>query len=278
MTDSTAEIVATVIAHRKSVRRFADKPVPPEILDALVTAGIQAPSGSNSQNQRFLVVTEADEIERIGKLRFVWPYRGTERNKIEQRYPAGIVGLAKAIIVVFADAQENDRRGNGEYYLWERLEVQNSAASIENILVLATAMGLASCWVSAGEAMNHTRLLSGSTWRKVLRDYEIPPTYKIQGIVLLGYPLDVDALGFAKGEKRHGATVWQSTERKPLQHYLIGRHTVGSSIESTGGLIKWRLRTLSAMLQLLLRGVSVLDRAIHRIEMASRPTRHEEER
>ena len=146
LSSHTAAVVASVIAHRRSVRRFADRPIPRELLEQLVTAGIQAPSGSNFQNQRFLIIEDPEEINRIGKLRFVWPYRGTDRSRVEGRYPGGIIGLAKALIVVFADAQENDRRGTGEYYLWESLEIQNCAASIENILILATAMG----WAAAG--------------------------------------------------------------------------------------------------------------------------------
>ena len=67
-------------------------------------------------------------------------------------------------------------------------------------------MGLGSCWVSATEAMNHTRLLSGASWRKVFDAYDVAVAYKIQGIILLGYPHDVDQLGFAKGEENmvHG--------------------------------------------------------------------------
>lgn len=266
-TEKTAITVATVIARRRSVRRFADEPVPRELLEQLVLAGIQAPSGSNFQNQRFLIIDDAAEIAHIGKLRFVWPYRGADRSKVEDQFPGGIVGLAKALIVVFADAEENDRRGTGEYYLWENLEIQNCAASMENMLILATAMGLASCWVSASEPMNHTRLLSGTTWRKLFAEYDIPPHYKIQGILLFGYPLIVDEFGFAKGEKKHGATVWKSTERKPIEHYLVPKCTGAGMVAALPIASKLKLKALSFFLHRLLILICTVDRAIHRIEI-----------
>lgn len=267
-TKETAVTVATVIARRRSVRRFADEPVPRGLLEQLVLAGIQAPSGSNFQNQRFLIIDDAAEIAHIGKLRFVWPYRGAERSKIEAQFPGGIVGLAKALIVVFADAEENDRRGSGEYYLWENLEIQNCAASMENMLILATAMGLASCWVSASDPMNHTRLLSGATWRELLAGYDIPLHYKIQGILLFGYPRDVDDLGFAKGEKKHGATVWKSTERKPIEYYMVSRRPDASTVAALPAASRLKLKMLSVLLHRFLILIRIVDRAIHRIEIS----------
>jgi nitroreductase len=263
---ATAEIVATVIARRRSVRRYADTPIDRTVLERLVEAGIAAPSGSNSQNQRFLVIDDSDEILRIGRTRFVWPYRGTQREKIETDHPGGIVGMAKALIVVFAEAAENDRRGNGEYHLWERLEIQNCAAAMENILILATALGLANCWVSASEPMNHTRLLTNSTWRKVFAGYAIPESCKIQGIVLLGYPTSTDELGYPKGERKHGATVWQSTERKPLEHYLLRPLTVAPAPKKLGQIRRLQLRMLSQLLCWCLSLCKRFDMVIHRIE------------
>lgn len=264
--NETADIVATVIARRRSVRRYADTPIERAILERLAAAGVAAPSGSNSQNQRFLIIDDADEIARIGRWRFVWPYRGTRREKIEDDFPGGIVGLAKALIVVFADAAENDRRGNGEYHIWEALEIQNCAAAIENMLILATAMGLASCWVSASEVMNHTRLLTGSTWRKLFSGYDIPQSYKIQGVVLLGYPTTADELGFPKGEQKHGATIWQSTERKALDHYLVQSVVPCTPAAQMRAIDSMRLRVLSRLLSWSMAVTRFLDLAIHRIE------------
>ena len=56
-----------VIYSCRSMRRLDDKPVPTELLVELVGAANQAPSGSNRQMARWLVVTEADATKDLGK-------------------------------------------------------------------------------------------------------------------------------------------------------------------------------------------------------------------
>lgn len=258
------KIVMESLTRRRSVRSFTDQPVPQKWLDLLVEAAIAAPSGSNWQNQRFLVLTDQEEIQQAGKIRFVWPYP-TDRQKARENRPAGVLGNATAIIAVFADALQNEARGEGEYYLWESLEIQNCAASVQNILTLATSLGLGSCWISASEKMNHTRTLSKKTWRDCFAHYDIPPHFKIQGVVLLGFPRKPDEEGYATGELKHGATNWRSTARKPIADYLIRRleHSNPAKLSAArrGG-----VRIISLIIRGLLRIVRCLDRTVHQIE------------
>jgi nitroreductase len=256
------------LVRRRSVRTFKPDSIPSEVLDDLIEVAKYAPSGSNWQNQRFLVVTDPDEIEKIGKIRFVWPYKAANVAKVKQSHPAGILGHGAALILVFADASSNDARGNGEYHIWETLETQNCSASIQNILTMAAAHGLGTCWVSASEKMNYRRMLSGQTWRDALSNYEIPQSYKMQGVIVLGYPKSVDEKGYAKGEKMHGATNWTSTARHENAYYLINkRDDKASNVDS--GLCRngaFFVFTYSKMIKILLRFVSYFDRRIHKIE------------
>lgn len=264
---SNASAVEQAISRRRSVRHFTDQKIPLETLERLVRAGINAPSGSNWQNQRFLVITEAEEIMRIGRERFVWPYKGANQEKTKKSHPGGIIGHAAAVIMVFSDSKENDRRGNGEYHIWQSLEIQNCAASIENILILATSMGIGTCWISASDKMNYTRMMSGGSWRTLLANYEIPPYYNLQGIIILGYPKDKDEGGYPKGERMHGATVWQSTDREPTKYYLIRkRASPASSHPALSSSDRILLRTLSSCIRKLQKAAARLDQWIHRIE------------
>lgn len=262
-----ARAVEIAIAHRRSVRHFTDEPISEDALDRLISAGVNAPSGSNWQNQRFLTITDQDEIMRIGKERFVWPYKGANQDKIKQSHPGGIIGHAAAVIMVFSDSKENDRRGNGEYHIWQSLEIQNCAASIENILILATAMGIGTCWISASDKMNYTRMLSGGSWRSLLSDYDIPPYYNLQGIIILGHPKSKDEEGYPKGERMHGATVWQSTARRSNDYYLIQKRDsaakVSAQISPAERVI---LGVLSKGIRKLQKTTAKLDQWIHRIE------------
>ncbi len=250
-----------IILSRRSVRNFTTESIPEDLLNELIESGIYAPSGSNSQNQRFLLVTDPQEIEHFGKLRWVYPYRSKmPHSEIRKRNPSGILGNATALIFVFADTSLNNTRNNGEYYIWETLDTQNCAASIENILLQATARGIGSCWVSSTEKMSYSRLTSGLSWRKLFEDYDVPSHFKIQGCILLGYPRKYDESGFPKGEKHHGVT-WGPVDRKPLEDYLIKkrRHSKTPSLP-------YHYSILRALLNFLLRVVRFIDRQLYRIE------------
>lgn len=264
-TKSRVKAVRESLIYRRSVRTFNSQPIPKEILDNLIEVAKHAPSGSNWQNQRFLVITDPSEIQKVGKIRFVWPYKAAKIDKIKQSHPAGILGHGAALILVFADASRNDARGNGEYYIWESLETQNCAASVQNILTLATAYGLGSCWVSASEKMNYNRMLSGQSWRAALSSYDIPDFYKIQGVVVLGYPRKYDEEGYAVGEKMHGATNWASTERKDNDHYLIKKLAASNESKLTT-LERLLVQVLSKGIKGLLALIRLFDKGIHRIE------------
>lgn len=263
-----ARIVHSVLTSRRSVRSYSSHPISDEDLKLILEAAIHAPSGSNTQNQRFLVITDQEEKLAIGTHRFVWPYRGANQEKMRRLKPGGILANAASLILVFADAAINDSRGIGEYYLWESLEIQNCAASIENMLNMATALGIGSCWVSASEAMSRTRMLSGRSWSQVLARYAIPQTYKIQGIVLLGHPKASDSNGYPEGEVMHGATYWNETARKPVEDYLIQHRSAGlDPVPSLSGAEKLLLATLSRTLRILLGCVKAADRAVHKLEV-----------
>lgn len=264
-----ASIVRQTILHRRSIRAFTDQAIPQADLLELIEAGAYAPSASNSQNQRFLLITDPDEIERLGRQRFVWPWPSSPST----REPAGLLARGTALILVFADALENDRRRNGEYYIWQQMECQNAAASIQNILLLAAAKGIGACWVSASERMSYSRLVNRRAWWDVLRNYDIPRTYKIHGVVVLGYPRRLGERGFPRGEAMHGATVWQETARRPIETYLITAKTSTPSIDPMPRVRRGLARVLSRCLQLQLRAVQVTDLCLWRLEVKRRAER-----
>ena len=57
--------VLEVIRTRRGVKEYLDKPVPKELIDQIVEAGLWAASGRNKQPQTFLVFTNKEEIDRL---------------------------------------------------------------------------------------------------------------------------------------------------------------------------------------------------------------------
>ena len=109
-----------VIEKRKSVRKYSDRPVEREILDAIVKVAQTAPSSRNSKSSAFLIVEDRDMLDALSQMR---------------DYGSGLLAGAQAAIVVMGDETKTD--------LW----VDNCAISATFIQLAVTAMDLVSCWV-----------------------------------------------------------------------------------------------------------------------------------
>ena len=53
------------ITSRRNLRQFADRPLPPEILERILEAGRRAPSSRNGQPWDFVVVTDRDQLREL---------------------------------------------------------------------------------------------------------------------------------------------------------------------------------------------------------------------
>jgi nitroreductase len=109
-----------VIEKRHSVRKYADKPVEREILDAIVKVAQTAPSSRNSKSSAFMIVEDRDTLDALAQMR---------------DYGAALLKGAPAAIVILGDESKTD--------LW----VDNCAISATFVQLAVTAMDLVSCWV-----------------------------------------------------------------------------------------------------------------------------------
>lgn len=120
-----------VIAARRSVRHFDPRsPVSDEHVRALLEAAIAAPTAGNIQPWRFYVARSADS-------------RGKLAAALHQPWAAA----APVVIVACVDPRPCAARyGDRGEYLYA---IQDTAAAVENILLAAVDLGLASCWIGA---------------------------------------------------------------------------------------------------------------------------------
>ncbi len=109
-----------VIEKRHSVRKYSDRPVDKEILDAIVRVAQTAPSSRNSRSSCFMIIEDRDTLDALSKMR---------------DYGSALLSGAQAAIVVLGDESKTD--------LW----VDNCAISSTFIQLTVTAMDLCSCWV-----------------------------------------------------------------------------------------------------------------------------------
>jgi nitroreductase len=143
------------IMSRRSVRQFSDEPVTDEQLEVVLRAAMAAPSASNGQSWRFVVVRDRERLGRLaGATTFAKPM---ER---------GQVG-----IVVCADRLQLKYPG-----FW----VIDCAAAIQNLLVAAYATGLGAVWIGVHPIAPFRRSV-----RKII---EAPPTVVPHSMIALGHP------------------------------------------------------------------------------------------
>jgi nitroreductase len=171
--------VFEAIHRRRAVRQYSPAPVKKEDIHTILDAANWAPSGMNRQPWEFVVVT-GKKIGEIGaSYRKVseeytknWnlsPMRGSLTREEFIQF-AGTYGGAPVVIVVLTNTNESSdlRKAN----------LESASASMENLLLAATALGLGTCWMT-GPLRDE----------KVLRNLlAIPEDKEIVAITPLGYP------------------------------------------------------------------------------------------
>lgn len=109
-----------VIEKRRSVRKYSDRPVEKEVLDAIVKVAQTAPSSRNCKSSAFMIVEDKDTLEALSQMR---------------DSGSGLLAGAQSAVVVMGDETKTD--------LW----VDNCAISATFVQLAVTAMDLVSCWV-----------------------------------------------------------------------------------------------------------------------------------
>ncbi len=137
------------IKKRTSVREYADKPVEKEKLEKIVDAGRLAPTARAEEPWEFVVVTQKEKIQELAHI--------TDHGKF-------LAGASAAIAIFCKDTK---------YYL------EDGCAATENILLAATDLGIASCWV-AGDKKFYCP--------DIARALGVPDNFKLISIISLGYP------------------------------------------------------------------------------------------
>jgi nitroreductase len=144
----------TAISTRRNVRRFSDRPIPPEALDRIVDAARRAPSSKNEQRWAFVVCTDRDHLRKLAQ---VGDY-------------AGHLGAAPAAIAIVTP-------GAGEG--WERESIAFDAGqATENAMLAAWELGIGS---------SHASVYDEPLARELLG---YPEDMRCDVLISLGYPAD----------------------------------------------------------------------------------------
>jgi len=143
---------------RRSIRKYQDKKVEKEKIDAILKGALMAPSSSGRKLWEFIVVEDKDKLEKLSKCR----ERGSQ-----------LLSEAPLAIVVAIDGDPYD--------------VWIEDASIAAIIMQLTAhsLGLGTCWVQIRERQYNEDIKSEEYIKQVLK---VPESVKIECMIAIGYP------------------------------------------------------------------------------------------
>ncbi len=144
---------------RRSVRKFLKKDISNEIIKKLLEAGNAAPSAGNLQARDFIVVRDEET-----KLKLAIA-------SLKQMF----IAEAPVVIVVVANYPRSMRVYGERGRIYAE---QDAAAAVQNILLAAHCMGLASVWVGAYDD------------EKVAEILGIPSYARPAAILPIGYPAE----------------------------------------------------------------------------------------
>ncbi|MSQ29742.1 MAG: hypothetical protein EXR68_04555 [Dehalococcoidia bacterium] len=156
-----------IFRHQRAVRAWADRPIPDDLLQQILEAAIHAPSGSNTQPWRFIVVRDSALKARISE-----EYAAAQGARSGSSVSgSGILSQAPVLIVPCVRIPERTRRAGFQ-----------TGASIypacQNLMLAARALGL-------GTVLTTTHRIRAEQIHALLG---IPATYDSAAIIPLGWP------------------------------------------------------------------------------------------
>ena len=159
------EVINSIMA-RRSVRKYLEKPVEHEKLEAVVRCGINAPSGMNRQPWVVRVVEDQQLLSAVNEV-----YKAKNADAVSRDADfKNMFRNAPNIICVCTPA-----KGGGEL---------DAGLLGENMMIAAQSLGLGTCCLGGP-----VRFLNSEPEAKFFLDrLDIPADYQLNYIIAIGYP------------------------------------------------------------------------------------------
>ncbi len=186
--------VSEAINQRRSIRSFRSDPLPDAAILEILEAARLAPSGSNRQPWRFIVVTDGDEKTRLRKICFdqafieeapvvfvccvdLTAYAKASREKRSQEFID--FGVTETLSGYFADPAIRElflNEPDSDLNVHFMSAMANTYIAIEHMVLTATALGLGSCWVGAIGSVEEMNAL-----------FHLPPATFVVAVLPVGH-------------------------------------------------------------------------------------------
>jgi len=158
--------VMEAIGKRRSIRRYKTTPLDDKTLDTILEAGRLAPSWSNSQTWRFIVVTDSSIKTQLAETAIRPSNPGTKAVKMA---PVVIAACAELNKAGFRDGAPSTDKG-GYWYMFD------VGLALENMALAACSFNLGTLFIGAMDAKKAEIILG------------VPEGYAFVILMTLGYP------------------------------------------------------------------------------------------
>lgn len=171
-------VLMDIIKARHSIRKYTEKQIRREDLDKILEAGNFAPNAGGGQRSMMVAIHDKELATYVGKLNMAhFDRTHLAGSYVSKEQPSTIDdptiknGFYDAPTVVCVFCQDN--------FVFKTAD---AFCMMENMILQATELGIASCIVSRGY-----ETFDSEEGRKLMKDWKVPDGYACQGFVVLGY-------------------------------------------------------------------------------------------
>ena len=188
--------ILKIIKTRRSTRSFKEIEVEKEKLDQIIEAARYAPSGGNNQSSHFIVIQNKqflDELANIAQVEFSNMevtedmYKSLKSSILQSKKGNYVFHYLAPVLVVVCN-----KKGYGN-------AMADSACAIENMLIMANALDLGSCYINQLTWLSEHEVIRN---KLNLNEDEV-----VCGAVAIGYPNTIDGLPNRQPLERMGNKV-----------------------------------------------------------------------
>lgn len=167
-----------LIKARHSIRKYTNEQISRTDLEKILEAGNFAPNAGGGQRSMLVALHNKELATYVGKLNIA-SFDRTQLlgNYVSKEQPSIIDdptiknGFYDAPTVICVFCQDN--------FLFKTAD---AFCMMENMILQATELGIASCIISRGE-----ETFDSEAGKKLMKEWEVPEGYSCQGFVILGY-------------------------------------------------------------------------------------------
>ncbi|NHJ32224.1 MAG: hypothetical protein FK732_05130 [Asgard group archaeon] len=159
------KVIDNLMNHR-SIRRYKDKVIEPDILNKLLQAGLRAPSSGNLQNYSLIVVDDEDKLDRLAEETY---------SPFVRKAPISIIAFVDQyrfyrLCKMFDAPFHFDNADSVFVGCWDAI------VALHNIVVAAEGIGLGTCYIGLIQSINNKEI------------FDLPDYVFAVGMVTIGYP------------------------------------------------------------------------------------------